>query len=218
MNRDEVKQILMRIEVSYPNWKPSAPLPIVVDTWFEMLNEYTYDQVASAVKIYVLSNQSGFAPTIGEIVEILKNSYDKDDLNELSAWELVLRALRNSGYHSEEEFEKLPYIIQRTIGSANQLYEWAIKENTDGKTMSVLQSNFIRTFKTISEREKALRKIPTELLKTLAMDPKRTNISLNKSKPLPVDLERKNYEQNKIKFNEHIQEKINNAKQRLLSS
>lgn len=39
---------------------------------------------------------------------------------------------RNSGYHAEEEFARLPELIQKAVSSPGQLREWALSENVDG--------------------------------------------------------------------------------------
>lgn len=42
-------------------------------------------------------------------------------LNELEAWSLVEKAIRNSIYNSQEEFSKLPPLVQKAVGSPNVL-------------------------------------------------------------------------------------------------
>lgn len=46
-------------------------------------------------------------------------------LNELEAWSLVEKAIRNSIYNSQEEFSKLPPLVQKAVGSPNVLRLWA---------------------------------------------------------------------------------------------
>ena len=84
--------------------------------------------------------------------------YSNNDANEIAAWGVVLKALRNSTYHSEEEFNKLPLVIQKAVSSPGQLREWATMENLDGTGLNVIQSNFMRTYRLEIEREKELRR------------------------------------------------------------
>ena len=42
MTRDETKQILMRIQSTYPNWKPQGDLGFVIDTWNEYFDGIQY--------------------------------------------------------------------------------------------------------------------------------------------------------------------------------
>ena len=79
MTRDEVKQILMRIQVTYPNWKPSGDISLVVDVWHEYLSTYSYQEILAAVKSYVMSDTSGFAPSVGQILAKLKVKLDEEE-------------------------------------------------------------------------------------------------------------------------------------------
>ena len=66
-------------------------------------------------------------------------------------------AIRDSTYHSEERFAELPPDIQRVIGSPRQLSAWA----TDtGFNEAVVQSNFMRAYRTVKEQIADEKKIP----------------------------------------------------------
>lgn len=157
MTRDETINILMSVQAAYPNFRVPDKT-IAVNTWYSLLEEYTYEQVNSAVKRYIQTNKSGFAPSIGQIIDQICVMYSNNDANEIAAWGVVLKALRNSTYHSEEEFNKLPLAIQKAVSSPGQLREWATMENLDGTGLNVIQSNFMRTYRLEIEREKELRR------------------------------------------------------------
>lgn len=166
MTRDETKQILMRIQTSFPNWKPNAPLSIVTDTWNEMLSDYAYEQVLAAVKSYILSDSSGFAPGIGEVVNIIHLLFEEKELEDSEAWQLVRRAIYSSGDYdrAQKNFENLPSAAQRAVGSAGQLREWALTENLN---FEVIASNFKKTYHTVRQRENELKKLSPDLLKLI---------------------------------------------------
>ena len=161
MTRDEVKQILMRIQVTYPNWHPSGDLGLVVDVWHEYLSRYTYHEILAAVKSYVMSDTSGFAPSVGQILAKLKVITEPEGISELEAWAMVSKALRNGLYGSESEFNKLPKMVQKAVGCPENLRNWAI---TEEKTLeTVVMSQFLSAYKTIQKREKEIAMIPSEL-------------------------------------------------------
>lgn len=66
MTREETVKIIRIICDCYPNYK-SSNLSETVDVWQMMLDEYSYNQVSIALKAYVTSDTSGFAPSVGEI-------------------------------------------------------------------------------------------------------------------------------------------------------
>ena len=157
MTRDETKQILMRIQTTYPNWKPQGSLSLTIDVWHEYLEGFTYDEILCAVKSYVFSDTSGFAPSVGKLVSILQMMV-REELNDLEAWALVSRALKNGYYGAEEEFEKLPPIVQKAVGSPMNLRNWA---TTDMKSIeTVVMSQFLNVYRTECKRSAEMAMIP----------------------------------------------------------
>ena len=158
MTRDDTKKILMRIQSVFPNWKPQAGLSFVVDTWNEYLSGYSYEQVLVGLNAYIATDTGGFAPSIGQLIDKMNLLTTKDELNEMEAWSLVSNALRNGYYGAEEEFAKLPAAVQKAVGSASNLRNWA---QTDIESVeNVIQSNFMRTYRTVVKREKEFQKLP----------------------------------------------------------
>lgn len=143
---------------SYPNYKP-MDLSETVDVWTMMLEEYTYEQISVALKAYVLSDTSGFAPSVGQLVAKVQTITQPQELNEMEAWALVSKAIRNSGYNSESEYAKLPVIVQTAVGMPSQLRQWALDENYNEE---VVMSQFIRTYRTEVARGSEFQRLPNE--------------------------------------------------------
>lgn len=156
----------MSIQAAYPNYKPPDK-SVVIDMWVCMLDSYSYEQVNAALKAYILSDTSGFPPSIGQIIEKLNLIFSPPELNEMEAWGIVKKAISRSAYYAEEEFEKLPDILKRSIASPGQLREWAIQEDIDGRTLSVMQSNFMRTFRAVKEQQREMKKLSQDLVGTI---------------------------------------------------
>ena len=194
MTRDETIKILMVIQAAYPNYKPPDKT-VAVNVWAEMLSDIPYEKVSAAVKMYIQTDTSGFAPSVGDVRERVCDIFAKeDDLNETAAWSLVLKAIRRSTYYSEEEFSKLPPILQRSVSSPRQLKEWATMEDVDGKTLTVIQSNFQRTFREEQRREHERNKLSQDLLKL--MRPINNPKIENKPKTLSIQEQREIAENN----------------------
>lgn len=144
---------------SYPNYKPNN-ISETVDVWNMMLSDYDYNLVAMALKAYILSDTSGFAPSIGQLVDKMKSITTPMELNEMEAWSLVSKAIRNSGYNSIDEFVKLPPLVQKAVGLPDQLRVWALDENYNEQVVS---SNFIRCYRNELARNDELSKMPTDV-------------------------------------------------------
>lgn len=188
MTREETVKIIRIMVDSYPNYKPNN-ISETVDVWCMMLDEYTYEQVAMGLKSYILSDKSGFAPAIGQIVDKIKTVSEPQQLNELEAWGLVDKAIRNSTYHAEEEFAKLPQIVQKAVGSPSQLFNWA---RSDIETLeSVTQSNFLRTYRAVAKREDEVSRMPKKIRQLIQQNEPKIMIENNSTKIL--EDKQKNY-------------------------
>lgn len=159
LTRDETKRIIRIMCDSYPNYKPTD-LAETIDVWAMMLEEYTYEQISVALKTYVLSDTSGFAPSVGQLVSKVQTFTQPQELNEMEAWALVSRAIRNSGYNSESEYAKLPAIVQAAVGMPSQLRQWALDENYNEE---VVMSQFQRCYRTELKRQEEFQKLPSNV-------------------------------------------------------
>lgn len=161
MTRDETLKILMTIQAAYPSYKVPDKT-VTANLWFRMLKDYTYIQVEAALDTYIRTNKSGFAPSIGEIIDILHMLFGEEDANEAEAWGLMWRAVKNSIYHAEEEFNKLPEAIQKTAVSPARLKELAVSQ-MDDISIGVERSNFMRTYRSELAKQKEIRKMSPEV-------------------------------------------------------
>ena len=62
---------------------------------------------------------------------------------------------------SRADYLSLPPVIQRAVSSASQLCQWAM---TDIESLSVIQSNFMRSYRAALEAERQRAKIPKDVL------------------------------------------------------
>lgn len=158
MTRNEVQDLLAMIQGAYPNFNP-ANKSATVGAWTMALEDFDRNQIALAFKSYMRTNISGFAPTPGQLIELIQ-TVAHTQLGEIEAWTMVSKAIRNSTYNSESEFDKLPPLVQKALGSAAQLRIWAMDE---GYNESVNSSNFMRSYRAVIEREKQMAKMPAEI-------------------------------------------------------
>lgn len=156
MTREETVKIIRIMVDSYPNYKPND-ISETVDVWQMMFEEYSYQDVSVALKAYILSDDSGFAPSIGKLVSKIHTMTYPQELNEMEAWSLVSKAIRNSGYNSVEEFAKLPLLVQKAVGLPSQLRTWALDEDYNEQ---VAMSGFQRAYKAELKRHEELQKMP----------------------------------------------------------
>ena len=174
--------------------------------WYSELKDIPYQLAHTALRKYVSTNK--FAPTIADIREQVAelNDQNEEELNETAAWVLVLKAIRRSTYYSDEEFAKLPPVVQRAVSSPRQLREWATLEDVDGKTLTVIQSNFQRTFRAEQQRERERNKLSPDVLRL--MRPLNNPKIEDKPKELRIEEQRMNAEENSSPAPDDFREKL----------
>lgn len=166
MTREQFKVLVKAMKAVYTN-PGFIPDQDAFDVWYSMLEDLDYSIASRAVQMHLQTEES--PPTVAGIrKQFAKLKADEaNDLNETAAWSLVLKAIRRSTYYSEEEFAKLPATVQRAVASPKQLREWATLEDVDGKTLTVIQSNFQRTFRVEQQRERERNKLSPDVLKLM---------------------------------------------------
>ena len=166
MTREQFKVLVKAMKAVYTN-PGFIPDQDAFDVWYSMLKDLDYAIASRAVQMHLQTEET--PPTVSGIrKQFAKLKADEaDDLNETAAWSLVLKAIRRSTYYSEEEFAKLPATVQRAVASPKQLREWATLEDVDGKTLTVIQSNFQRTFRVEQQRERERSKLSPDVLRLM---------------------------------------------------
>lgn len=164
MERNDVLKIMAVLRGAYPQFYRNISRQEAEDTvnlWLDMFRQDDSQIVAAAVKSVIEGDEKGFPPTIGQVKAKMRLITDANDMTEADAWQLVAKAIRNGIYGAQEEFEKFPPIIRRIVGSPNMLREWA---RMDTETVhSVVSSNFQRSYRAISAKEREYAKLPTDV-------------------------------------------------------
>ena len=165
MTRTETLAVMSILKAAYPAYyrdMKRQDAEAVVNLWSEMLADYPADLVAAAVKSHIASDKKGFPPCIGSIIYAINTvSAPAGEMSEGEAWALISKAIRNSGYNSDQEFEKLPERLQRIVGHPAQLREWALMDTST--VQSVVQSNIMRSFRARAESDRKMRAMPSDV-------------------------------------------------------
>lgn len=164
MNITEAKKLIASMMAIYENYNPKDPEGLTAKMWSDFMPDYSYEQVNTALACYVRSSTSGFAPAPGQLIDIIHTMTTPQELNEMEAWAVVRESIGRSSYYATEEFAKLPLLVQKAVGSADQLRVWAMD---DDFSESVVMSNFQRAYKSVLDREKEISKIPENVRKLI---------------------------------------------------
>lgn len=160
MNKTDAKKIVASLLGAYTNYRP-PDINAAAIIWYETMKEYSYEQADAGLNLYMQSDTKGFPPVPGQIIDKIHTMTAPQELNEMEAWSLVSKAIRNSGYNSVEEFSKFPSLVQKAVGQPEQLRIWALDEEYNE---SVVSSNFMRAYRNEAARAHEISKMPKQVV------------------------------------------------------
>lgn len=169
MTREEFKLIAAGLRATYRREKLLDD-PESFGIWYELLKDLNYETASAAAQAYMMTEH--FPPVPADIrKKALELMTAGTELSEGEAWYMVRRAIMNGIYGSEWEFEKLPEDVQKAVGTHKQLKIWAMDENFNE---SVIQSQFLRSYRQVKERRKGTDLLPQSMQDRLAQLTART--------------------------------------------
>lgn len=169
MTRDEATAVLAVLKTAYPAFyrdMSDEEIDDVINLWATMFQDDNVKVVTEAVRAYIATDTKGFPPVIGQIKEkiaIIMQSQTQT-MTEMEAWQMVKSAINY--YNAGETFAELPPILQKIVGSPNVLREWALMNSE--VVDSVIQSNFMRSYKAKVAQQKEYTMLPSSTKKLIA--------------------------------------------------
>lgn len=162
MDIEESRRNMAVIRTAYPTYyhdMSESELIQAVKLWAEMFADDPARDVAAAVKAYMATDAKGFPPSIGQIKAKMQTIGTPDHLPETAAWALVRKAIADSIYHANEQFDALPETVRACV-TPDLLREWAMDESASEQ---VIASNFMRSYRQAVERQKEFDALPTDI-------------------------------------------------------
>lgn len=164
MNRQELLGIFAMLEANYePQFAKRSAMnkQAMVNLWEEQFLDKDFGLVKAAVNAYIATDTTGFVPNVGQINEQIRALTTGGQMTEQEAVSILIKATRNGLYGAEEEFEKLPPILQRLAGSPEQIRAWARMDEDEINT--VVASNLMRSYSAISKKEELQQTLPSSV-------------------------------------------------------
>jgi hypothetical protein len=200
ISREEFKILVKGMKAVYTQ-AAFIPDNDAFSVWYEMLKDIPYKNLSTAIQRHIMTNR--FPPTIADIRDASMLISDGDGVvSELEAWSMVRKALRNSCYHAEDEFDRLPTAVQIAVGNPANLREWACMP-TD-TVESVEQSHFIRAYRAAVEDQKDIDRLAPEVKKVYSLDSNHKTERIESAASVNSHNESENYKP----MPEHIRQKM----------
>lgn len=148
MTKADTARIMAILQTAYPRYyanQTREQLTAAVNLWADLFADDAPDVVLAAVKAHIATDTTGYPPVIGQIKAQITKLTAPPMLTEQEAWALVYRAACNAAYHAQDEFDRLPPVLQRLVGNPSQLRDWALMDADELQT--VVASNFQRSYR-----------------------------------------------------------------------
>lgn len=163
MTREEFSLLVKGMKSVYADPKFIAD-QFAFDMWYGLLGDLDYKVLSDSIKTYMMQNSK--MPTPADLRTQVVNRTQPEELNPNEAWSLVYKALCNSTYNADKEFEKLPPLIQKTVGSPESLRSLASSSDFNEE---VEKSLFFRNYQATIKRSQEDAKLPESLKQALSM-------------------------------------------------
>ncbi len=158
MTEIETAKLVKATMALYPNWHPD--IEDTVMAWHIVLAEDSYDVLELALVRYARTDKSGFAPSIGALLDNVQ-SFGEPERSEQEVVAMVRKAICKGNYYATEEFEKLPSEVQKAVGSPANLQEWA--QLTTKEVETVILSQVLNSYRGVIKRVQEDRLLPNSL-------------------------------------------------------
>lgn len=162
MNKQETAQVITLLAGNYNSIseKTKEQKQMMLNTWYECLNDLDYKLVLQAVKKTIL--ESPYPPTIHDVrknaIEIINPNTQKTGIE---AWNEAYSMICNGLYMTEEQFNQSSPEVKKFFGNVRQVKELA---QTDIKTVNtVVKGQFLKQYDVIRERERQQRLLPKQM-------------------------------------------------------
>lgn len=200
MNEIETMKIIAMLET---NWQPMKDQEAAYELWASAFEDEPFELVRAAVMALIQTDPGEFRPTVAKVRRKMHDLLYGRRISEAEAWQLVKGCLHEAQSEPEtlggarRAWKRLPEDIQKLV-TPRQLLDWNSVET--GTLDTVIQSNFMRSYRDVTDRRYEKEAIPPTLGKQIKMlqaaggvyqDPDQRPEALPEPKIVPVLPERK---------------------------
>jgi hypothetical protein len=165
MNRQETIGLMALLKVNFPahaSRLDKQTADQMVNLWQYQFRDDSAQTVTAAVMSLIATKHGDWFPQVADVKEAMHRVTQPQEMTEQEAWALVRKAASNSFYgQAAKEFDKLPPILQRLVGTPNQLRDWGMMDSDTFNT--VVASNFQRSYRARVKSDKEYQALPADV-------------------------------------------------------
>lgn len=162
MTRKETISVLKILKVSYPAFYSkfsTSDMTAILDLWTEMFADDDI-RVVKVALFKLLETHKGYPPDIAALKEKIREVVvaATGEPTDEELWQMLRRAASNGYYGAREEFDKLPRVVQRYLGSPSTLRDLS---QIDERTLdTVTHGQFLKQIISLRERQEFADSLP----------------------------------------------------------
>lgn len=188
LSKEEFKVIVAGLKNYFPqeNFLPTGQAAAL---WYERLKDIPYDILQAAVHMHVES--STFPPTIFELrmkASRLSATMQAQFPETEEVIAMLEKATQRASYYADEEFEKLPKVVQRLVGSPNGLRSFAAMDEDEVK--QILTNRVSKQYEAIVKREREEARYTPPIKDLIASVDKMAEVAKLTGETKPLDMEK----------------------------
>ena len=170
MTREETAVVLRILKVSYPPFYSKFSkddMVAVLDLWSEMFADEDI-RVVKVALYKLIETHKGYPPDIAALKEKIRELVvaSTGEPTDEELWQMLRRAVSNGYYGAREEFDRLPRVVQRYLGSSSALRDLAV---IDEKTLNtVTKGQFLKQIVSLRERQEFADSLPEGVKEAVA--------------------------------------------------
>ena len=152
LTKDEFTVIVTGLKHYFPQ-ENFIPTKQAMALWYERLNDIPYDILQAAVHMHVESSK--FPPKVSELREkasmlSARMQVEFPPLEEVIG--ILAKATTNVNYGAEEEYKKLPKIVQKLVGSIDNFRSYGLVDHT--QITQILENRIGKRYEELLSRER----------------------------------------------------------------
>lgn len=167
MTKQEAMKLLYVVKATYIRHFDKATtndISNLADAWVYALDGWSYEEAAAGLKAYLANDRDGFPPVPGQIIGYIRKAQvsPAQETTAAEAWDQVYKAICNLSWDEpEKEFDKLPEISRKVIGTAAGLREIAAMDIDS--VMIGEKARFIHAYNAYKKDEVDYYRIPQDV-------------------------------------------------------
>ena len=166
MTREDVQMLLATISATYTNFEVKNKT-VAINAWYMFLGDYDVNDVNEALRMYVKTENSAFAPNPGQLIGMIRKPELLSELSAADAWQMVRKAISRGNYYADRDFAQFPDAVQAAVGSPSQIRIWAGDENFNE---GVESSNFFARYSAALKKKQDIASMPSAMRERLGLE------------------------------------------------